>query len=94
MILNVAYKKESFINSLKEALKEYDIVINSYNEDIHKERSKSFKLKGGYSDRLTPFAVLLDDKKVIKAFYSEASECTIDNIINTIKLIKNESTSI
>ena len=50
-------------------------------ENVLKDRKKAFKIKGGYSARKNPFAILLDmDKNPIKAFYSEANECTVDAI--------------
>ena len=54
-------------------------------ENILKERKKAFKVKGGYSARKSPFAVLYDmDKNPVKAFYTEANECTVDNIEKTL----------
>ena len=62
------------------------VTINYYNEDIYKERSKAFKLKGGYGARMTPFALLYDEinKCPIKAFYAEDGSCNYDNIIASL----------
>ena len=73
----------------------------AYHEGLLKERRKAFMLKGGYSAKLTPFAVLFDlDRNPIKAFYSEVGECTVKNIkqyidqfISEQNQINNESTS-
>jgi hypothetical protein len=56
--------------------------IESFNEDVFKERSKAFKLKGGYGARKTPFAVVFNEEGPVKAFYSEDNSCTFENIIN------------
>ena len=42
-------------------------------------------MKGGYSARQNPFAVLTSiEGTPLKAFYTEAYECTIDNIEKTL----------
>ena len=60
------------------------LTVVYYNEDIYKDRSKAFKLKGGYGARQTPFALLYDNynKCPIKAFYAEDGSCNYDEIIN------------
>lgn len=63
------------------------IDIESYNEDIFKERQKAFKIKGGYGARKTPFILVLDEDGPKKAFYSEDSSCTFDNVF---KYLNNE----
>ena len=50
-----------------------------------KERKKAFGLKGSFSARLSPFAVLYNsENNPVRAFYSEVNECTLDNIINNL----------
>lgn len=74
---------EKFFADLRELVKcKYPLVeLIGLHENILKERKKAFKVKGGYSARKNPFAILLDtDKNPIKAFYSEANECTVDAI--------------
>ena len=98
MILNICYN-DKCVNFLKEitnlCLEEFpDIKILQYDENHYKDKKKAYKIKGGYSARMTPFVLLTeDDKKYIKVFYSEDNSCTIDNIIKFIKSINNESTS-
>ena len=62
------------------------LTVVYYNEDIYKEKSNAFKLKGGYGARMTPFALLYDDynKRPIKAFYAEDGSCNYDNIIASL----------
>lgn len=59
-----------------------DIEIESYDEDYSKDRKKAFKIKGACSARMTPFVSIYNKRELIKAFYSEAKECTFDNIKN------------
>ena len=78
---------EKFFANLVELIKDkYPLVeLIGLHENILKERKKAFKVKGGYSARKSPFAILCDmDKNPVKAFYTEANECTLDNIEKTL----------
>lgn len=58
-----------------------EIKIEKYNENDYHERKKAFKLKGGFSARMTPFMLLLtDNNEYIKAFYSEDKGCTLEKL--------------
>ena len=83
--LHVAYNNasEDFFSKLSELMeKKYPTIkFEAFHENKLRQRTKAFRVKGGYSARQSPFAVLLNvENKPIKAFYSEAEECTIDNI--------------
>lgn len=102
--LHVAYDKnsEEFYQKLNNLMstKYPQIKFEAFHENKLRQRTKAFRVKGGYSARKTPFAVLLDiENKPIKAFYSEVEECTIDVIplyldsFITLKQMSNESTS-
>lgn len=72
---------------LRSHAREYFPLLNItyYNENIYKEKQKSYKLKGGFGARQVPFAVLYDnEKKPVKAFYNEDNSCTFDNIIKCL----------
>ena len=88
MILKVVYDDNSqiLIDKLKSILSNYPLIeLESYHEGLFKERKKAFGLKGSFSARLSPFAVLYNsENNPIKAFYSEVNECTLDNIIDNI----------
>lgn len=56
-----------------------NLIFHTYNESHYKEKKKAYKLKGGYSARLTPFALFKDNTHTIP-FYSESNDCTLDNI--------------
>ena len=74
---------EKFFADLVELIKcKYPLVeLIGLHENILKERKKAFKVKGSYSARKNPFVVLTNYEKIpIKAFYSEAEECVLDNI--------------
>ena len=83
--LSIAYNNDSkdFFQAISELLKnDYSsVTLLGYNESTFKSRNKAFKLKGGWSARMTPFTLITDaEGNPLKAFYSEAEECTIDNI--------------
>lgn len=88
MILKVVYDDNSqvLIDKLKSVLSNYPLIeLESYHEGLFKERKKAFKLKGGFSARRTPFAVLVDNNsEPVIAFYSEANTCTIDEILKAL----------
>lgn len=88
MILKVVYDDDSqtLVDRLKDILPNYPLVeLETYHEGLFKERKKAFKIKGGFSARHTPFAVLINnDSEPITAFYSEASTCTIDVITKAL----------
>lgn len=86
MILKVAYDDNSqyLVDELKKVLSKYPLVeLQTYHEGLFKERKNAFKLKGGFSARHTPFAVLIDNYPVM-AFYSEANTCTIEEIMKAL----------
>ena len=102
--IKVAYddSSETFFHDLKELIKTtYALIeITGFHENMLKERKKAFKLKGGFSARKNPFVAFFDlDNVPVKAVYSEANECTIDNIKKVLdsfilyKNIDNESSS-
>ena len=87
--LKIAYddSSENLVRELETLIpsKHPLIKLEAYHENLFKERKKAFKLKGGYSARHCPFAVLLDDDgKVVSAFYSESKECTLDNVLKVL----------
>lgn len=89
MELKLAVNNDSvnLVNKLRQYVEEKCPLINIeyFNEDIYKEKQKSYKLKGGFGTRQVPFAVLYDnEKKPVKAFYNEDNSCTFDNIIKCL----------
>lgn len=81
MILKCAYN-----NSSKEIFEKLNSLFENsefYNEDVFKERKNAFKIKNEWGAFHSPFVILLDDnKKPLKAFYSEDNSCNLENILN------------
>lgn len=83
--LKVVYDDDSeqFYSNLKQLIAtKYELIeVIGFHENIMKERKKAFQLKGSYSARKNPFLLFMDSEGVpVKAFYSEANECTLDNV--------------
>lgn len=81
LVLYVCYNEscKEFPIKIQEAYHELKVI--SYNENHYAEKKKAYKVKGGYSARMTPFMVLLGkDKSFKKAFYSEDNGCTLENL--------------
>ena len=104
MTLKVAYDdlSENFFMDLRALItRKYPLLeTEGFHENLLKERKKAFQLKGGFSARKCPFLVLFDvEGAPIKAFYTEANECSLDNIEKVLdsyipyKNKDNESTS-
>lgn len=87
MILKIAYNDDSqeMVNELSELIfKQYPLIeVNTFHEQIYKERKKAFELKSTWGTRLSPFAILIDEKPIC-AFYSEENKCNKEQILETI----------
>ena len=71
---------EDFKSKIVDLVANYpNLVFHAYNEWHYKEKQKAYKLKGGYSARMTPFALFRDNTHTIP-FYSESDDYTIVNI--------------
>lgn len=55
-----------------------DFFIETIDEGSRKEKKKAYALKSEWGAKETPFAVVMDGDKVIKAFYSEAGNVIED----------------
>lgn len=62
------------------------IEVETYDELHYKDKKKAIMIKASCGTRLVPFvAVYNDDKELIKAFYSEVGDCTVNNIIKYLE---------
>lgn len=77
---------ELLCGAIKNFLNDYpEVEFSSWNEDLFNERQKSFKTKGHFAARMTPFCGIFKDSTGIKGFYSEVNECTESNICTYLK---------
>lgn len=84
MVIRLIYNEGCRILATQiEKLREIDscLEIEMLNEDNHKEKKKALQGKISCGAKLVPFvAIYNDSSELIKAFYSEVGECTVDNI--------------
>lgn len=72
---------ELLASAVKKQIAHYpELTFESYNEDLHTERKKAFAIKGNFAARATPFCGILDDNTIKKGFYTEAHQCTEQQI--------------
>lgn len=82
MVLELAYNDEcqKFKEQLDHLVQDYpELFYHAYSESHYKEKKKAYKLKGGFSARMTPFVLFKDNEHTIP-FYSESNDCQLDKI--------------
>ena len=88
MTLKVTYddNSENLITELKKFLIDYPMVeLETYHENLFKERKKAFAIKNEWGTRKSPFAILIDNECTpVVAFYSEQGDCTTSKIIDAL----------
>ena len=87
MEVSIVYNNPSCLSKIQ--FSKYNHQFRFIDSDTYKGKKEASKLKKQYSAKLEPFALILDNKKPIKAFYTEAE----DVIESLIKYLDNESTS-
>lgn len=87
MKLYLAHNDVAFENELRRFIEAemQDVKFYAYDESYTDDKVRANRLKGGFSARKSPFAVLkTNEDKFLKAFYSEVDECTVKNIIHNL----------
>ena len=75
----VIYSDKSQIDRIGDTSK-YTPIFHFVDSLAKKSKKEAWRIKSYYGAKLDPFAVILDDKKPIKAFYTEAED-VIDSLI-------------
>lgn len=75
----VIYNDKNQLNKIGDTSK-YTPIFQFIDSLCKKSKNKAKKIKSYYGAILDPFAVILEDEKPIKAFYSEAED-VIDSLI-------------
>lgn len=63
----------------------YCFNLETYDEEHYKERKLGFKIKGSCGAKELPFIAVYDKGELVKAFYTEANECNLKNILEWIR---------
>lgn len=75
----VVYSNKSQLDKIGDTSK-YTPIFHFVDSLAKKSKKKAGRIKSYYGAKLDPFAVILDDEKPIKAFYTEAED-VIDSLI-------------
>ena len=79
MNIIVVYSDKSHLDRIGDTSK-YTPIFHFVDSLATKSKKEAWRVKSYYGAKLDPFAVILDDKKPIKAFYTEAED-VIDSLI-------------
>lgn len=74
----VVYSDKSQIDRIGDTSK-YTPIFHFVDSLAKKSKKEAWRIKSYYGAKLDPFAVILDDEKPIKAFYTEA-----EDVINSL----------
>ena len=74
----VVYSDKSQLDRIGDTSK-YTPIFHFVDSLAKKSKKEAWKIKSYYGAKLDPFAVILDDEKPIKAFYTEA-----EDVINSL----------
>ena len=74
----VVYSDKSQLDRIGDTSK-YTPIFHFIDSLAKKSKKEAWRIKSYYGAKLDPFAVILDDKKPIKAFYTEA-----EDVINSL----------
>ena len=75
----VVYSDKSQLDRIGDTSK-YTPIFHFVDSLAKKSKKEAWRIKYYYGAKLDPFAVILDDEKPIKAFYTEAED-VIDSLI-------------
>ena len=75
----VVYSDKNQLDRIGDTSK-YTPIFRFVDSLAKKSKKEAWRIKSYYGAKLDPFAVILDDKKPIKAFYTEAED-VIDSLI-------------
>lgn len=81
MDVYIVYNNDEVLKKLGGTLK-VSPFFHFVDDRTRKGKKDSWKIKGGFGAKLTPFAVVYEGEKPLKAFYSETGENVIDSLIN------------
>lgn len=76
----LVYNNDQVLKKLGDTLK-VSPFFHFIDDRTHKGKKESWKVKGGFGAKLTPFAVVYDKDEPIRAFYSETGEDIVELLI-------------
>ncbi len=88
MDVYIVYNDDSVFKRLGDTLK-VSPFFHFIDDRTYQGKKDSWKIKGGFGAKLTPFAVVYDGEKPIKAFYSETRNDIIKELIDYLNQDSN-----
>lgn len=86
MNITVVYNDDNTIKRLEDTNFKVSPLFTFIDDRTYEGRKKAFKVKSSLAARLSPFAVIYnEDNEPIKAFYTEASDDIITDLINYLQ---------
>lgn len=85
MDVYLVYNEDSQLETVKNAELRSDLFFHFIDERTRKGLKEAWKVKSSLSARLSPFAVIYENDKPIKAFYTEADDNIIKSLIEYLK---------
>lgn len=80
MDVYVVYNNDTVLGRIGDTLK-VSPFFHFIDDRTRKGKKDSWKIKGSFGAKLTPFAVVCEGEKPLKAFYSETGEDVIKSLI-------------
>ena len=85
----LVYNNKNQLDKIGDTSK-YSPIFHFIDSMSKKGKKEAYKVKSYYAARLDPFAIILNNDKPIKAFYSEAED-VIDSLIKYLNNYENKS---
>lgn len=85
MDIYIVYNDNSQRERIEETFKESPFSF-TFIDVRGKEKKNAWALKSHWGAKEDPFAIIMEEDKAIKAFYSETGEDIINSLINFLKL--------
>lgn len=78
----IVYNDDKHIEQIGDADLKVSPFFRFIDDRTPQGRKDSYKLKGSWGARLTPFVLCMNGEQAVKAFYSEADNDVIKSLIN------------
>lgn len=82
MDVYVIYNNDNVLRQIGDTTLKVSPFFHFIDDRTNAGRKDSWKIKGAFGAKLTPFAVVYEGEKPLKAFYSETGEDIIKSLID------------
>ena len=85
MDIYLVYNDDKDLNKIGDASIKVSPFFHFIDDRTRKGKTEAFKLKSHWAAKLTPFAIIMEGDKAVKAFYSEADNDVIYSLIKYLE---------